>query len=54
MEIVSERLSREYGIELIATAPTVAYSILDKDDKEVRVESPGSLPEPNKINEISK
>ncbi|MBE19662.1 MAG: elongation factor 4 [Gammaproteobacteria bacterium] len=52
MEIVSERLSREYGIELIATAPTVAYSILDKDDKEVRVESPGSLPEPNKINEI--
>ena len=52
MEIVSERLNREYGINLITTAPTVAYKILDKEGNEIRIESPSSLPEPNKINEI--
>ena len=52
MEIVTERLNREHGINLIATAPTVAYKILDKEGKEKRIESPGALPEPNKINEI--
>ena len=52
MEIVSERLNREYGINLITTAPTVAYKILDKDGNEIRIESPSSLPEPNKIDEI--
>ena len=52
MEIVSERLNREYGINLITTAPTVAYKILDKEGNEIRIESPSSLPEPNKIDEI--
>ena len=52
MEIVSERLNREHGINLITTAPTVAYKILDKDGNEIRIESPSSLPEPNKIDEI--
>ena len=52
MEIVSERLNREYGINLITTAPTVAYKIINKEGNEVRIESPSSLPEPNKINEI--
>tara|TARA_Y100000590_G_scaffold121738_2_gene139396 strand:- start:3288 stop:5072 length:1785 start_codon:yes stop_codon:yes gene_type:complete len=52
MEIVSERLHREYGIDLITTAPTVAYKILDNEGKEIRIESPSSLPETNKINEI--
>ena len=52
MEIVSERLNREYGINLITTAPTVAYKIINKEGKEVRIESPSSLPEPNKIDEI--
>ena len=52
MEIVSERLNREYGINLITTAPTVAYKILDKEGNEIRIESPSSLPEPNRIDEI--
>ena len=52
MEIISERLNREYGVDLITTAPTVAYKILDKEGKEIRIESPSSLPEPNKIEEI--
>ena len=52
MEIVTERLRREYGIDLIATAPTVAYKIIDKEMKEVRIENPGALPEPNKFSEI--
>ena len=52
MEIISERLNREYGVDLITTAPTVAYRILDKEGKEIRIESPSSLPEPNKIEEI--
>ena len=52
MEIVSERLNREYGINLITTAPTVAYKIINKEGNEVRIESPSSLPEPNKIDEI--
>jgi len=52
MEIVSERLNREHGINLITTAPTVAYKILDKEGNELRIESPSSLPEPNKIDEI--
>ena len=52
MEIISERLNREYGVDLITTAPTVAYRILDNKGKEIRIESPSSLPEPNKIEEI--
>ena len=49
MEIVTERLNREYDIDLIATAPTVAYKILDNEGKVSRIERPSSLPEPNKI-----
>ena len=52
MEIVTERLNREHGIDLITTAPTVAYKIIDKDKKEIRVENPGALPESNKFEEI--
>jgi len=52
MEIITERLNREYDIDLIATAPTVAYKILDNEGKVSRIESPSSLPEPNKIKEI--
>ena len=52
MEIVSERLNREYNMNLVATAPTVAYKIVDNSGNERRIESPSSLPEPNKIHEI--
>ncbi len=52
MEIVTERLDREHGISLIATAPTVAYKLIDMEGNESRIENPGSLPEQNKIGQI--
>ena len=52
MEIVTERLDREHGINLIATAPTVAYKLIDIEGNESRIENPGSLPEHNKIGQI--
>ena len=52
MEIVTERLNREHGIDLITTAPTVAYKIVDKEGNESRIENPSLLPEVNKFKEI--
>ena len=52
MEIISERLNREYGMDLIATAPTVAYEVISTDDKVRRVENPSALPETSKIKTI--
>ena len=52
MEIVTERLDREHGISLIATAPTVAYKLIDIEGNESRIENPGSLPEQNKVGQI--
>lgn len=52
MEIVTERLNREHGMDLIATAPNVAYKIVDSEGKEKRIESPSELPESNKIKDI--
>ncbi|MEC8860195.1 MAG: translation elongation factor 4 [Pseudomonadota bacterium] len=44
MEIVQERLEREYDINLITTAPTVVYEVVMRNNEVVRVESPSSLP----------
>ena len=52
MEIISERLNREYGMNLIATAPTVAYEVLTTNKEVKRVENPSALPETSKINKI--
>ena len=52
MEIVQERLEREYNLELITTAPTVIYEILTKQDEIIYVDNPSQLPELGKINEI--
>ena len=52
MEIVTERLDREHGINLIATAPTVAYKLIDMEGNESRIENPWSLPEQNKVGQI--
>ncbi len=52
MEIISERLNREYGMNLIATAPTVAYEVLTTNKEAKRVENPSALPETSKINKI--
>ena len=52
MEIVIERLQGEHGIELLATAPTVAYQILDSSNNLLEIENPSKYPEPNHINEV--
>jgi GTP-binding protein LepA len=52
MEIVQERLEREYDLNLIATAPSVAYQAVTRDGDVVEVSSPADLPEPHRIEEI--
>jgi len=52
MDIVQERLEREYDMDLITTAPTVVYEVVLKDGTTINVENPSKLPEPSKIEEI--
>ena len=52
MEIVQERLEREYDMDLITTAPTVVYEVLMKDGTLLEVENPSKLPDLAKIEEI--
>ncbi len=52
MEIVQERLEREYDLELITTAPTVVYEVLTTRGETLRIENPSKLPEPAEIAEI--
>jgi GTP-binding protein LepA len=52
MEIVQERLEREYDLDLITTAPTVVYEVLRSDAEVVRVDNPAKLPETGSIREI--
>ncbi len=52
MEIVQERLEREYDLDLISTAPTVIYEVVTTDGDLVRIENPADLPEATKISEI--
>ena len=46
MDIVQERLEREYGLDILATAPSVEYHVLPTDGKEVEVDSPADMPDP--------
>jgi len=52
MDIVQERLEREFDMDLITTAPTVIYEILMRDGTVLRVENPSKMPDPAKIEEI--
>ncbi len=52
MEIVQERLEREFDQDLITTAPTVVYEVLQRDGTLLQVENPAKLPEVQKIEEI--
>ncbi|CAG1022188.1 partial Elongation factor 4, partial [Patescibacteria group bacterium] len=52
MEIVQERLEREYNVDLITTAPTVVYEVLTQTDEIVMVDNPAKLPENGTIKEI--
>lgn len=49
MEIIQERLEREYDLSLITTAPTVVYHLYDNDESMRRVENPSDLPDPTEI-----
>src|SRR5439155_292773 len=49
MDIVQERLEREYGLNLITTAPSVVYKIVKKDGSEVRIDNPAKLPPEGEI-----
>ncbi len=53
MEIVQERLEREFAVDLITTVPNVEYYLKLTDDSELHVESPTALPDPGRIVEIS-
>ena len=52
MEIVQERLEREFGMDLITTAPTVVYEVILRDGTTLMVDNPSKMPEPSKIEEI--
>jgi GTP-binding protein LepA len=52
MEIVQERLEREYGLELIATAPSVVYRVTKTDGSTVEVENPSKLPPVSAIERV--
>ena len=52
MEIIQERLEREYDLDLITTAPSVIYEIVKKDGSIIYVDNPSRLPEPNNIEEF--
>ncbi len=45
MEIIKERLEREFGLSLISTAPTVVYRIIDEQNKEIFIDNPSKLPQ---------
>ena len=52
MEIVQERLEREYNLELITTAPTVIFEVVTSSGETMRVDNPSKLPPANEIQEL--
>lgn len=52
MEIVQERLEREYDLDLITTAPTVIYEVVLNNGEVIQVDNPSRLPDPGKIQEM--
>jgi GTP-binding protein LepA len=52
MDIVQERLEREYGVSLITTAPTVVYQVLLADGSVIEIENPSKLPDASTVEEI--
>ena len=52
MEIIQERLEREYNLNLIATTPSVVYKVIKTNGETVEIENPSKLPAPQEIDEI--
>ena len=53
MEIVQERLEREFNIDLITTCPNVSYRVLKKDGETIIVNNPSDMPDSNDIDSIN-
>lgn len=49
MEIIQERIEREFNIDLITTAPSVIYTVFLTDGEELRIDNPSNMPDPQKI-----
>ncbi|MCJ7841820.1 translation elongation factor 4 [Lederbergia sp. NSJ-179] len=52
MEIIQERIEREFKIELITTAPSVVYQVYLTDGTEIKVDNPSNMPDPQKIDHV--
>jgi GTP-binding protein LepA len=52
MEIIQERLEREYDLDILATAPSVSYEVVKTNGEVIKVDSPSALPDPSDIEEI--
>ncbi|NCX10489.1 MAG: elongation factor 4 [Proteobacteria bacterium] len=52
MEVIRERLEREYDLDLISTAPSVEYEVLKTDGEIIKIDNPSQLPVPNDIDEM--
>ncbi|MCM3529787.1 translation elongation factor 4 [Cytobacillus oceanisediminis] len=52
MEIIQERIEREFKIDLITTAPSVIYDVILTDGTEVKVDNPSNMPDPQKIDRV--
>ena len=52
MEVIKERLEREFNLDLIATAPTVTYKVILNDESEIEIQNPSQLPPVNKMDRI--
>ena len=52
MEIIQERLEREYDLDILATAPSVEYRVLQSDGQTISIDSPAQLPDENTFDEI--
>ncbi|MGE3593632.1 MAG: elongation factor 4, partial [Arcobacter sp.] len=52
MEVIKERLEREFDLDLIATAPTVVYKVEKSNGEVIEIQNPSELPEPNYIKTI--
>ncbi len=52
MEIIQERIEREFNIDLITTAPSVIYHVYLTDGEELRIDNPSNMPDPQKISRV--
>ncbi len=52
MEIIEERIEREFNIDIIATSPSVIYEVIKSDGEKVMIDSPSKMPDPAKVSKI--